>query len=205
MQVKIHSIRYYRVRCQNAHKPYTSIYKRDRLSQYLRNSLRRGYQKTGSFKEGATAREHTLLPGRGILSPCTAGAYLLAAIKRLPEMRKGAHLIIGILAFLGYAYLISLIRETTSEFFILGLFAVVTGSLMPDILEAPTSWRHRGIFHSKRALKCMVGTFGITAAAGLLPSPLISHAFLVSGISCFALGYLFHLLADSTTKRGLPE
>ena len=120
-------------------------------------------------------------------------------------MRKGAHLIIGILAFLGYAYLFSLIRETTSEFFIPGLFAVVTGSLMPDILEAPTSWRHRGICHSKRALICMVGTFGITAAAGLLPSLLIPHAFLVYGISCFALGYLFHLLADSTTKRGLPE
>ncbi|MFZ2074901.1 MAG: metal-dependent hydrolase [Methanoregula sp.] len=120
-------------------------------------------------------------------------------------MRKGAHLIIGVLAFFGYAYLLSFIRETTSEWFLLGLFAVVTGSLIPDILEAPTSWRHRGIFHSKRALKCMVGTFGITAAIDVLPSPLIPHAFLVYGISCFALGYLCHLLADATTKRGLPE
>jgi hypothetical protein len=51
MQVKIHAIRYYRVRCSNAHKPYTSIYKRDKQSQYLENNLRRGYQKTGSFKE----------------------------------------------------------------------------------------------------------------------------------------------------------
>lgn len=120
-------------------------------------------------------------------------------------MRKGAHLIIGILAFCGYAYLTSLIRETTSAVFLLGLFAVVTGSLTPDILEAPTSWRHRGIFHSKRALKCMVGIFGITAAIGALPSSLIPHAFLIYSLSCFALGYLFHLLADSTTKRGLPE
>jgi hypothetical protein len=119
-------------------------------------------------------------------------------------MRKGAHLIIGILAFLGYVYLLSLVRETTGELFLLGLFAVVTGSLMPDILEAPTSWRHRGIFHSKRALKCMVGTFGITAAIGVLPSSLIPHTFLIYGLSCFALGYLSHLLADSTTKRGLP-
>ena len=107
---------------------------------------------------------------------------------------------------MGYAYLLGLLHETTSELFVLGLFAVVTGSLMPDILEAPASWRHRGIFHSKRALKCMAGMFGITAVIGLLPpSPLISHAFLVYGLSCFALGYLFHLLADSTTKRGLPE
>jgi hypothetical protein len=120
-------------------------------------------------------------------------------------MRRGAHLIIGVLAFFGYAYLLSLLRETTSEWFIVGLFAVVTGSLMPDILEAPTSWRHRGLFHSKRALKCMAGMFGITVVAGILPSLLIPHAFLVYGISCFALGYLFHLLADSTTKRGLPE
>jgi len=120
-------------------------------------------------------------------------------------MRKGAHLIIGVLAFLGYAYLFSLIRETTSEAFLLGFFAVVTGSLMPDILEAPKSWRHRGICHSKRALKCMAGTFGITAVLGLLPSQPVLHTSVFSGISCFALGYLFHLLADATTKRGLPE
>ncbi|MGA9085409.1 MAG: metal-dependent hydrolase [Methanoregula sp.] len=120
-------------------------------------------------------------------------------------MRKGAHIIIGVLAFFGYAYLLSLLRETTSEVFLLGLFAVITGSIMPDILEAPTSWKHRRIFHSKRALKCMAGAFGITAAIGVLPSPFIPHAFLVYGLSCFVLGYLFHLLADSTTKRGLPE
>jgi len=120
-------------------------------------------------------------------------------------MRKGAHLIIGILAFCGYAFLLDLLRETTRELFLVGLFAVITGSLMPDILEAPTSWRHRGIFHSRRALKCMVGTFGITAAACVLPSSLIPHTFLIYGLSCFALGYLFHLLADATTKRGLPE
>ena len=54
-------------------------------------------------------------------------------------MRKGAHLIIGILAFCGYTYLLSFMHETTSELFLLGLFAVVTGSLIPDILEAPTS------------------------------------------------------------------
>jgi membrane-bound metal-dependent hydrolase YbcI (DUF457 family) len=120
-------------------------------------------------------------------------------------MRKGAHLIIGILAFFCYAYLLSFIQETTGASFVPGLFAVITGSIMPDILEVPTSWRHRGIFHSRRALKCMVGTFGITAATGFLPSPLIPHAVLVYGISCFALGYLFHLLADATTKRGLPE
>jgi mannose/fructose/N-acetylgalactosamine-specific phosphotransferase system component IIC len=120
-------------------------------------------------------------------------------------MRKGVHLVIGILAFFGYAYLLGLIRETTTETFVLGFFTVATGSIMPDILEAPTSWKHRGIFHSKRALKCMVGIFGITAAISLLPSPLIPHASIVYGLSCFALGYLFHLLADSTTKTGLPE
>jgi len=120
-------------------------------------------------------------------------------------MRKGAHLIIGVLAFCGYAYLLGLLHATTRELFLLGLFMAVTGSLMPDILETPTSWRHRGLFHSKRALKCMVGVFGITAAIGVLPSPLIPHVLLIYGLSCFALGYLFHLLADSTTKRGLPE
>ena len=109
------------------------------------------------------------------------------------------------MAFFAYAYLINDIHAISTGFFVLGLFAVVAGSAMPDVLEAPTSSRHRGIFHSRLALKCTVILFGLTAAIGLLSSqPALSDA-LTFGLSCFLLGYFFHLLADSTTRRGLPE
>ncbi|MGA9203962.1 MAG: hypothetical protein ACLQBP_05125 [Methanoregula sp.] len=115
------------------------------------------------------------------------------------------HLVIGIIAFFTYAYLINDIHAISTGFFVLGLFAVVAGSAMPDVLEAPTSSRHRGIFHSRRALKCSVIIFGLTAAIGLLSSlPSLSTA-ISFGLSCFFLGYFFHLLADSTTRRELPE
>ncbi len=120
-------------------------------------------------------------------------------------MRKGVHLIIGAVAFLVYAYLLNCIRTITVDFFILGFLAVTIGSIMPDILEPPTSSKHRRIFHSKRALKCTVGIFGLCATIGLLPLPSVSSKALIFGLSCCALGYLFHLLADSTTRRGLPE
>jgi hypothetical protein len=120
-------------------------------------------------------------------------------------MRKGVHLIIGVLAFFVYAYLTSLIHETATETFIIGLFAVAAGSMMPDILEAPTSWRHRKLFHSKRALKGVMVIFCITTAASLVPPPLMPHPAIVYGLSCFALGYLFHLLADAMTRMGLSR
>jgi membrane-bound metal-dependent hydrolase YbcI (DUF457 family) len=138
------------------------------------------------------------------LSPSTVGAYQ-GTLQKITRMRKGVHLIIGVMAFFVYAYLINGIHVITAGFFILGLFAVAASSAMPDILEAPTSSRHRRIFHSKRALKCTAIMFGITVAIELLSSlPTLSKA-LTFGFSCFALGYFFHLLADSTTRRGLPE
>jgi len=133
------------------------------------------------------------------------GRGLSGSLQKISRMRKGVHLIIGIMAFFAYAYLINGIRTITTGFFVIGLFAVVAGSAMPDILEAPTSSRHRGIFHSRRLLKCTVILFGLTAAIDLLSSlPALSGAFSF-GLSCFFLGYFFHLLADSTTRRGLPE
>jgi membrane-bound metal-dependent hydrolase YbcI (DUF457 family) len=119
-------------------------------------------------------------------------------------MRKGVHLILGVLAFFVYAYLVGLVRDTGTQTFVLGFFAVVAGSVLPDILEAPTSSRHRKIFHSKRAVKGTAMIFCITADVSIL-APLTSTTAVLYAFSCFALGYLSHLLADATTKRGLPE
>jgi hypothetical protein len=85
-----------------------------------------------------------------------------------------------------------------------GFIAVVLGSLIPDILEAPSSWMHRGLGHSKRALKLTTKVFAITAFLGLF-SFLIQIFSIFFIISSFFLGYAVHLLADATTEVGLPE
>ena len=104
---------------------------------------------------------------------------------------------IGIIAFIAYTYSINLIVGT-SETVAFALIMVVLGSIIPDILEPPTNWMHRGLGHSKRALKLTGIIFVLTALIGLFIS-------LLYIISSFFLGYAFHLLADSITEVGLPD
>jgi membrane-bound metal-dependent hydrolase YbcI (DUF457 family) len=76
--------------------------------------------------------------------------------------------------------------------------AAVIGSIIPDILEAPTNWMHRGLGHSKRALKLTGKIMVFTSLIGIF----ISFFYIISS---FFLGYVFHLLADATTEVGLPD
>jgi len=119
-------------------------------------------------------------------------------------MRKGTHLVIGILAFFVYTYLLNSIHAIPVDFFFLGFCAVIIGSILPDTLEPATNSKHRGVFHSWRVLKCIVSIFGFSLVISLILLLPDVTKLIVFGISCFALGYSFHLLADSTTKRGLP-
>ncbi|MFZ0004591.1 MAG: metal-dependent hydrolase [Methanoregula sp.] len=119
-------------------------------------------------------------------------------------MRREFHLIIGILVFFVYAYLLHGIQSITIGYFVLGFCAVIIGSILPDILEPATNSKHRGIFHSWGALKCIVCIFGISALTDLVLALPESTKVMVFPVSCCALGYSFHLLADSTTRRGLP-
>ncbi|MCZ7394152.1 MAG: metal-dependent hydrolase [Candidatus Methanoperedens sp.] len=113
-------------------------------------------------------------------------------------MNRQQHLTIGVIAFLAYTYLIYLAIKISSDAIVYALISAVLGSIIPDILEAPTSWMHRGLGHSKRALKLTGKILVITALVGLLFS-----IFYI--ISSFFLGYVFHLLADATTEVGLPD
>lgn len=119
-------------------------------------------------------------------------------------MNRQQHLAIGAIAFIAYTYLIYLIIKISEDTIIYAFIAVVLGSIIPDVLEAPTNWMHRGLGHSKRALKLTVKIFTITALFGLL-----SYFFYIFSIfyvlSNFFLGYAVHLLADATTKTGLPD
>ena len=118
-------------------------------------------------------------------------------------MNSRGHIGIGIIAFFVYAYFIGNIVSTINNQWIWGVIAVVAGSLVPDILEPATSYRHRRLFHSVRALFVVSILFAASAlvALGIAFFSDFSAFYIVS---CFFLGYMFHLLADSVTPMGLP-
>lgn len=122
-------------------------------------------------------------------------------------MNRGAHLGIGLICFFVYNFINnSLVNVLVMPFlgispngvWLIGTGAVALGSVAPDILEPARHWNHRHTFHSRRTLKVILWVFAITALIGVFSA-------LFFYVSAFFLGYLFHLLADSTTKAGLPE
>ncbi len=113
-------------------------------------------------------------------------------------MKRQQHIIIGTVAFIIYSYIIYLIIKISVNGLTYAFIAAVIGSIIPDILEAPTNWMHRGLCHSKRALKLTGKILAFTSLIGIFFS-----IFYI--ISSFFLGYVFHLLADSTTEVGLPD
>ncbi|MGA2935464.1 MAG: metal-dependent hydrolase [Methanomicrobiales archaeon] len=119
-------------------------------------------------------------------------------------MRRQAHLVIGAIVFLAYTYPLYLLLRFPTNTMLIGFFAVLFGSVMPDVLEPARTWTHRGLGHSRRALKISAEIFGISALLGLFSffNPELSLSYVVSG---FFLGYAVHLLADSTTRAGLPR
>ena len=119
-------------------------------------------------------------------------------------MNRQTHLIVGVVLFLGYVYGAGFFHPIASEPFVFGFIAVLAGSLFPDILEPPASAKHRGICHSRRALKFVTVLFLLTAIPVLF-IPGIPRFPLVFSASCFFLGYAAHLVADSVTRAGLPE
>jgi inner membrane protein len=118
-------------------------------------------------------------------------------------MNRQAHLVIGTVAFLAYYKVTTFFHAISTEHLFLGIVAVAAGSLLPDILEPARNARHRGICHSRLALKSVAVLFLLTAVPVLF-APGIPRFPVVAIASCFFLGYLAHLLADSTTRAGLP-
>jgi uncharacterized membrane protein len=91
-----------------------------------------------------------------------------------------------------------LIGFTIGTNWLIGVFLAAFGSVIPDQLEPASHWTHRGKFHSKKTLGIAGKVFAVTAIIALF-TPIFYY------ISCFFLGYMFHLLADSMTPVGLPE
>jgi hypothetical protein len=120
-------------------------------------------------------------------------------------MNRGVHLTIGLIIFFLYSYFITTINKSDNIPLLFGFIAISIGSIIPDILEPPTSRMHRSICHSRRALKFTLVSFTITAVIGIYSSILPDYFSQSYIASSFFLGYTFHLFADSLTRAGLPN
>ena len=119
-------------------------------------------------------------------------------------MRMRTHIVICVVLFPAYAYFFSRIHPMNAILMMYGFFGVALGSVFPDFVEPATTSRHRGLFHSRRALSVTGVLFILSVIIGIFPSG-YSDPFPAYPASCFLLGYVSHLLADSLTRAGLPD
>ena len=71
------------------------------------------------------------------------------------------------------------------------------GAAIPDVINPVGHWSHRRFFHGRTMLDW--------AASIVLPAAIIGLFLpLFSCIASFFPGYVSHLLAESTTRAGLP-
>ena len=119
-------------------------------------------------------------------------------------MRKQEHLLIGVVFFGLYSIPVLIFTPITIGYAFWGFIIAAFGSVMPDVIEPAYDYTHRGYFHGTGLLRLSAIMFAITGLIGILTiiNGLFYYSYLVSG---FFLGYASHLLADSTTKMGLPE
>ncbi len=111
-------------------------------------------------------------------------------------MRKDEHIGLTILLAIPITTLFYFIGLIEYLYFILPMFLT---TMLPDILEPATNYKHRGFFHSKTTLKflsvyCLAPLFILGFAFNFL-------FYLFFGI----IGYISHLLGDWTTPMGLPN
>ena len=122
--------------------------------------------------------------------------HTLNPIPDIPQFQKGRsemnpkeHAGIGLLAFLGYSYvLLSVADPAIISWF--GLFAVIIGSLIPDFFEPATSSKHRSSFHSIGTLIGAILLFGLT---GII-------AVVISFFSSFSIKYMMCASVASALK-----
>jgi inner membrane protein len=113
-------------------------------------------------------------------------------------MKRDEHMIIGLII----GTLAGVLGSNFSEYFnfILYLLFVgltVLGSITPDQIEPPRGENHRQFFHS-------VIVLGILMIL-LLWLNIGSQSALTYLTTGFILGYLSHLLLDTTSRMGLPK
>jgi membrane-bound metal-dependent hydrolase YbcI (DUF457 family) len=111
-------------------------------------------------------------------------------------MRRDEHLGVTFILAIPIAAIFYLFGIIDYIYLIIPMFFT---TMLPDILEPANHYTHRKFFHSKRVLM-FLSKFCIIP---FLILGFFSHFFFY--ILFGVLGYISHLLADSTTKMGLPE
>lgn len=111
-------------------------------------------------------------------------------------MNRDAHIGIAILLAILFSFILV---KLGLENFMYYLFPMYFTSILPDVLEPATDYTHRQFFHSKRVLKFLLN-YALTIT---FIFALIFHwgFYIFFGI----VGYILHLLLDSTTSMGLPD
>jgi membrane-bound metal-dependent hydrolase YbcI (DUF457 family) len=120
--------------------------------------------------------------------------------RRLTHIAGGMILSLPIIGLVYYYF-----TEEISYFrlvLILGiaLFCIFIGSIFPDLIERPTNPDHRGLFHSWFMLSLI---FISSFICCFVIIPRYRENIFPYPIFGFLLGYLSHLLLDSTTKMSL--
>lgn len=119
-------------------------------------------------------------------------------------MNRKWHLVTGGVAFFVYQNFLDAVNTLVHYPWFFGIVLLAAGSVFPDMIEPATTRYHRGLFHSRGALH-VTGIFFLLCAgvvSFLSGFPDVVPVYLAS---CFLLGYVFHLLADSVTPAGLPH
>ncbi|MHA1955080.1 MAG: metal-dependent hydrolase, partial [Candidatus Heimdallarchaeaceae archaeon] len=82
----------------------------------------------------------------------------------------------------------------------ISFLCVFAGAIFPDVIERPTNPDHRGLFHSWIILSFVFASAFIFCFVVI---PRYEENLFPYPIFGFLLGYLSHLLLDSTTKSSL--
>ena len=111
-------------------------------------------------------------------------------------MNHKEHLTINLLSTVPFALLLYFAGWFDYIYYLVPMVLV---SSLPDVIEPAKHYTHRKFFHSKRVL--------VFLSKYVLPSFFILGIFWRDSFYLFfgVLGYIVHLLADSTTKMGLPK
>lgn len=115
-------------------------------------------------------------------------------------MDSGKHMAIGaLLGFGGYLVYKYLKKESPSlGGTLISLFGGAFAGLLPDLLEPATNPNHRSIFHSLALLSLLIyGNCKVWQNDNLNERQKLA-------MSLLSTAYGSHLVADSTTTKGLP-
>lgn len=111
-------------------------------------------------------------------------------------MNRNEHIGIAILLAIVFYFILAKLGFGNFTYYLIPMYFT---SILPDVLEPATDYKHRNFFHSKRVLKFLLKyALGITFIFAL---------FFHWGFYIFfgIIGYVLHLLLDSTTPMGLPD